>query len=71
MTHIFIDESGVFKIAPAEKNPWSVVGALAIAEKNLERLKLVVEGLATFGRCRWFRLSNGRLEPQAFAGSAH
>ena len=45
MTHIFIDESGVFKIAPAEKNPWSVVGALAIAEKNLERLKLVVEGL--------------------------
>ena len=45
MTHIFIDESGVFKIAPAEKTPWSVVGALAIAEKNLERLKLVVEGL--------------------------
>lgn len=45
MTHIFIDESGVFKGAPAEKNPWSVVGALAIAEQNLDRLKLAVDGL--------------------------
>ncbi|UJB66474.1 DUF3800 domain-containing protein [Acidovorax sp. YS12] len=45
MTQIFIDESGIFKTAPTDNNPWSVVGALAIAEQNLERLKLVVEGL--------------------------
>ncbi len=48
MTQIFIDESGLFKDAPAGKSPWSVVGALAVAEQSLERLGLVVEGLPTY-----------------------
>lgn len=45
MTHIFIDESGLFKFESAQKKPWSVVGALAVAEQNLGSLKSLIDGL--------------------------